>query len=316
MLIFVDTNIFLAPYKRRREVAAHKELLSGLSGLAPHLLVTDTVRDEFERNRVQAYQTANAAIPSGLQIPDIWLHHTDDAAQSDAIIKSKKKLSNECRKMIKDWTAHHEKNLRSIAMGVDDVSRILAPVFKRAMSESAEQLQRARVRKEKGQPPGKRPNALGDQISWEQILDSAKGKGAVWIVSEDGDYFDKIDGELLLKPTLRRELLNVDALINIRCFPGLVDMFKAAQEAGLIDQSKLPTAAAMQAVTEELNEERRQPIFFRPSSLWPTPPCPASPDGQHDFRDLVPLRSQHGGLTYQGYCSRCGAFVDTAEPWE
>jgi hypothetical protein len=91
--------------------------------------------------------------------------------------------------------------LQSITNSTDAVSKALEPIFQNAQTPSPEQLERARYRKEVGNPPGKQADPLGDQISWEQLLDTYKGEELI-IVTNDGDYFCSYDGRKHLNPLL------------------------------------------------------------------------------------------------------------------
>jgi hypothetical protein len=285
LLIFIDANVFLSPYRRRAELTAYKGLLRNLVDLAPYLLLTRTVRDEFERGRLQAYRGANSR-PSGRpDLPEILLHHTEDHSQFEKFRKRSKALSLEYKKLLVENDANHERNLRAIALGEDDVSRIVTPLFAHAAVETKAQLERARERKERGQPPGKDRNVLGDQISWDQLLDASVGRRAIFVVTEDGDYADAIGGELILKTTLRRELHTIDGSLELRCFSELGKLFEAVRESRLVQVNKLPTAEGIKLAQEELRQAPTISAYFSPASVWPMRPgpCPTSPDGQHDF---------------------------------
>jgi len=101
----------------------------------------------------------------------------------------------------------HRKNLEAIVVGIDDVSKSLKPIFDLSITETAEQLERARRRKEIGQPPGKSKDSLGDEISWEQLLDGSTDKGEIWIVTGDSDYYIEIGDKSMLAPPLSQETL-------------------------------------------------------------------------------------------------------------
>src|SRR5258708_14785060 len=95
--------------------------------------------------------------------------------------------------------------------------------FKNAQTET--DLTRARLRKELGQPPGKKNDPLGDQISWEQLLNRASGVDSVWIVSRDGDYTVAVGNKLFLQPPLQREISNVKGVRSVHCHNYLADFF-------------------------------------------------------------------------------------------
>jgi hypothetical protein len=154
--------------------------------------------------------------------------------------------------LLDEHKKHHEDNLRSIARGLDDVSKILAPLFDVAVRETPEELARARLRRERGQPPGKDKNVLGDQISWEQILGAIGDQTDLWIVSDDSDFADKIGNELILKPTLRREVIEVSKSIDVRCFSDLLMLLDVVREIRLVDEGQLPSTDTVSAAKKEV----------------------------------------------------------------
>jgi hypothetical protein len=89
--------------------------------------------------------------------------------------------------------------------GDDVVSQALEKLWRSARLPTDEQVSRARIRKELGNPPGHKSNVLGDQLNWEQFLD-AVGPGAVWIITNDSDFTVDVVGERRFSPLLHREL--------------------------------------------------------------------------------------------------------------
>jgi hypothetical protein len=60
--------------------------------------------------------------------------------------------------------------LKQVSQSKDPVSVALAPIFAKAVPHSNDEMQLARERKERGNPPGKESDILGDQLNWQQIL--------------------------------------------------------------------------------------------------------------------------------------------------
>ncbi len=332
-IVFIDANIYLDPYRRKME--NYRELLEGLREIEPYLLVTRTVRDEVERNRLTAY-SANNKIEKPKPKSDLVEmrpHHAQDTAEVDEINKNVRRLENELA--TKAGALHeqlkkvHHENLVSILNGDDDVSLAIKPIFEKAVSETPEQLNRARLRKEKGQPPGKRTDPLGDQISWEQLLDAAKRKGTIWLVTRDRDYTATIGEEVYLDPSLRREVSTVDGVSEVKCFDNLADFFTEFRKAGVVNEDQLPPQETVNAAKEEvvqqkelasaLNARRMRDLQIALENRdlgWP-PICKKSPTGKHQVDGTAARPSGvFGGWTYQGLCTACGSLVDTGEPYD
>ena len=334
LLVFVDANIYLDSY--RRVMPKYRKLLTALLEIQESLLVTHTVSEEVERNRVAAYRDNNKlqTFDKTFSLLDLQSHHADDTSAVEALNQQVRQLQNDIKRKAGDLFCKlaevHEKNLMSIVTGEDDVSRALRPLFEKAVSDTPEQFERAKIRKERGRPPGKRGDPLGDQISWEQILDAAKGKESVWIVTKDKDYTESVADALYLKPPLHRELMAVEGVREVRCFSNLASFFKEFRKAGAVQEEHLPPQETVEEAGEEIRREivtPPMPSYIRGMSdldiaihnreiAWP-PTCAKSPTGQHRMPGLAPRPSSaFGGWTYQGICSNCGVMVDTGDPYE
>jgi hypothetical protein len=91
----------------------------------------------------------------------------------------------------------------------DAVTRILDRVFQNPVIHTAEILERARERRDRGNPPGK-GTKVGDQLNWEQLLVGFHGKGKLWIISRDKDYGIFTDGKGFLHELLYDELREIN----------------------------------------------------------------------------------------------------------
>ena len=108
------------------------------------------------------------------------------------------------------------------------------------------------MRKEKGNPPGKREDPLGDQLTWEQLLSHAKGKSKVWIISSDQDYFAKLEGKRFLNPFLHQELVAVNtAPTQVFCFDNLDEAIRDFVKQTGVKAEALPTEEESRKIEEE-----------------------------------------------------------------
>ncbi len=135
-------------------------------------------------------------------------------------------------------------------------------------------MQRARDRKERGNPPGKLEDPLGDQITWEQLLTYCKGAKQLWIITEDQDYFIRHNKKLLLDPLLYRDLTNACGReLNVWAFDKLDD--------GIIDFSKKAGVKVEDLPTEEEAREIKEEIDALPPLGWITDTTMATPYRRH-----------------------------------
>ena len=105
-----------------------------------------------------------------------------------------------------------------------------------------------------GNPPGKKIDSLGDQISWEQLLTycKAKGKPKLWIITRDSDYATAYDKRLYLNAFLYSELAQVfNVGPEVFCFDNIPDAVKHFSETERIKADKLPTPEETKQIKEE-----------------------------------------------------------------
>lgn len=316
-LVFIDANVFLGCYARNH--ANYRQLLNSLLAIADKIIITNIVRDEFNRNRAHAYVTQNKVNPTKFGTPDLYHHHQvsgDD--ECAAKIKAARKLISEKQNEIIDTMREvHEKNVESIVDGHDDVSQVMAKLFLQAVAPAGDQLERARIRRELGNPPGKFNDPLGDQLSWEQVLDAARDKSSIWIVSNDRDYHLQAEGRLFLNPFLRDELITLNSKLEIHVFDNLASFLEAFTKAGYVPESAAKTAPIEEAKKEYEASLTERLVIGDTVTALVIRACPNTSDGQHDWDDaLIPKPSQYGGWSYWRFCKRCGARYDTGEPYE
>jgi hypothetical protein len=142
--------------------------------------------------------------------------------------------------------------LEQVSQSKDDVSKALAGLFSQAVVHTDSELQRARTRKERGNPPGKPSDPLGDQLNWEQILSRCQDKPQLWIITTDTDYGPIRDNKMFLNPTLYRELGELyQAEPPVHCFTNIFDGLKHFAETTGTKAEKLPTSEEAEQIKKE-----------------------------------------------------------------
>ena len=146
--------------------------------------------------------------------------------------------------------------LAQISRSEDNVSRQLIALFHNAIIPSAEEIERARRRREFGCPPGKIDNPLGDQVVWEQLLTRCRGsdRNTVWIISADTDYGIVSGNKLLLNSLLYRDLVEASPKhLDLHCFADLSDGLKEFAKSIGIKDSSLPTQNETKRIKKEID---------------------------------------------------------------
>jgi hypothetical protein len=247
--IFIDTNQFLDLYR----IPSGKEVLEALEEQKDYIFISTQVVDEVMRNKLRCagefFATQIKEISPGAIVPDHLLGIGDDKVKE---LRSVLKRASDTRNEIRDLVAGA---LAQISRSEDDVSKRLAVLFDGAIDPKADELQRARNRRERGNPPGKARDTLGDQITWEQFLTHCKNVGVrrPWIATNDGDYVTKFGTSVLLNSFLHRELTRACCdRMEIRCFDNVMGAIKDFGRNAGVTAKKLPTEEKAKEIEKEL----------------------------------------------------------------
>jgi hypothetical protein len=204
-LLFIDANIYLDLYC----MGSGKKLLALLAEQVNYIFVTQQIVNEVERNKLELAKTSLMKKVSlqTCNMPD-HLFGIDESQDKD-ILQQMREIGQSVANLNNEIVSLASITVEQIAKSEDAVSVALAPIFSKAITHSPEELQRARDRKELGNPPGKKSDPIGDQLTWEQILTNLKGKKRLWIISRDADYWSIFGGKALLNCFLHKELCQI-----------------------------------------------------------------------------------------------------------
>lgn len=226
-LLFIDANIYLRFYDSSKK--EFQKLLETLQKIKDSIFITKQIVDEVNRNKLDCF---NSSLKEYLKIIKITKdqipNHFDCENNKVAEEWNKKKLEldnvnnkhqNELENLLKKLS-------RLVAESEDKVSIILSELFSNAIIPSEEEVKKARARKELGNPPGKKGDPIGDELTWEQLLTKYKtdSKQEIWIVSNDSDFLTEAQKEPLLNPYLYLELKEISQnnTPSIRTFNNLI----------------------------------------------------------------------------------------------
>jgi len=307
-MILIDTNIYLEFY----ESPAARKLVPSLLEIKDHVLVTSTIVDEVRRNQLSICCSALVSQYDKLSLPNVSVSDQLLGAAPNELTDLRRDISDvktrltEIRTKIDSLIAS---TLSQVQQCSDPVSLALEPLFQSAVPPTDAERAQARQRKEVGNPPGKRDDPLGDQITWEQFLSRAKNADALWIVTKDGDYCTRQSDQLLINPVLSRDL---DAHgykgPAIRCFYSLADALSDLKQSGH-QISVLPTTDILSEIKKE---EGRLPNNTR--FLWDTNVLAGLRDHFHcpmcgttfAAGELF-IEQTESGLAQRCRCGHCGA---------
>jgi hypothetical protein len=249
-LLFIDANKYLDLYRTK----TGRLNLAALSEQAAHIFVTQKVVDEVKRNKIKVtveFLTENweLARAQTYNVPDHLFGASEE--QSKSIRRQMEEIRQKIQQVNTELRALAVDIMTKVSQSTDEVSRALAPIFASAVAHSDEQFQKAKERKERGDPPGKPTDPIGDQVTWEQILWRFVGKTKLWIITRDSDYGSMYSGKGFLNQFLYEELVKVSAKAEVFLFENLPDGIKHFAEITGVKADKLPSSEEIEEIKNE-----------------------------------------------------------------
>lgn len=217
--LFIDTNVLLSFFHYTGDDLVELEKLTALLRQDElHLFLPEQVVVEFQRNREGKIADALSRLRSqklNLQFPQLSKGYPEYAQLRDA--------QREYSKLHEELIARIEVDVKAEALLADSV---IAELFDLAESlpTSSDLVAKARLRMEIGNPPGKK-RSLGDAIIWEALLEAVPSMEDLNFVSDDSDYFSKIEADQL-DPFLVQEWIDRKHS-NLTAFSRISDFFRS-----------------------------------------------------------------------------------------
>lgn len=220
-LLFIDSNKYLDLYRTDQG----RMLLASLREQVDYIFITEQVVNEVQRNKISVAvdflkKKSKELKLQNFNLPDHLL--STSIEQRNSILQKRREVNEKIKDMNAEIDALFSSIIEQISCSEDEVSKALSLIFANAIPHSSEELQRARNRKEMGNPPGKITNPLGDQLTWEQILTHFKEKKRLWIISKDGDYGTVYGNKGFLNRFLYDELCKITPNPEVYLFDSTV----------------------------------------------------------------------------------------------
>ena len=196
MQIFIDTNVYLDFYELSDDdLTQLKQLETLLTAKPATLLVSQQVRDEFVRNRDSQIKDSLTFLKNK-KIDGSFPRLCTEYSEYDEI-KSTIKVFEEKKNVLIENISNDAAQLNL------EADKLIKGLFEfgERLPVTNEIMQQARMRHEKGNPPGKN-KTIGDEINWECILKYYSNLQAdttdtteidLFIISGDGDFASTLD---------------------------------------------------------------------------------------------------------------------------
>lgn len=263
-ILYIDTNIYLRFFDGNRKDL--KKLLDTLLKISNNIFITNQIVSEIERNKLPVFKQSINNYTNKLKIETVTLpeHFTIDL--KNVVIedwnKQRETIRKENEKLTKEIDKIFIKNIELISKSQDSVSQKLEVIYKKTISATSEEISESKKRKELGNPPGKDSDPLGDQISWEQLLNRASTYNEIWIITNDSDYLTEYKGAIFLNSYLYSELLQKNSTLKVNCFTDLLSGLESYAK-----KSKLEDLIDKKTAKEIRQEEKQYRIVVESSNI-------------------------------------------------
>lgn len=318
-IIYIDANIYLGFYNSNRP--EYKKLLGSIVELADKVFFTQQIAYEIDRNKLNIFRQSIDNYVRQVSLTATTLPEHMDEESSPKLTewnKERREIEKQITASNKGLTPILNEVLNDVSVSKDKVSQSLSALYDKAVQPTTDDLEKARYRKEIGNPPGKRADPLGDQLSWEQLLTIIPKTTRLWVVSTDRDYFTEHHKIIYLNPILYNDIVTLNGEIEIKPFNVLAEALRDYDKQEKI--KAIPTEAELDQISrteiQDLTGVTGSTASFINSYAY-TPPakptlCPRC-GATNSFLDGAYLRSQYGGLTFQYICTNCGLHYDTGD---
>ncbi|GAA4776856.1 PIN domain-containing protein [Flavobacterium hankyongi] len=216
--LYIDTNVYLTFYHFSNEdLEELKKLIALINTDNIKLYLPEQTKNEFDRNReVKIADSLDKlrGVKLGNQFPMIC--HSYD--EYDLMKKAIKQFETNKSKLLEKL----QHDAESETLLADEV---LNQLFSKAefIETSNEVLNRAILRYDIGNPPGK-DKSYGDAINWESLLEDASDYEDLFFISDDKDYYSKLNDKKFNEYLLKEWKEKKDS--DLHYFKKITDFFK------------------------------------------------------------------------------------------
>lgn len=228
IIIFIDTNIYLRFYDQ--DLTQYKSLIPVLGEIKDYLFITEQIKNEILRNKtllsVKFFNDKLRKIKE-IKLRDLAIPKEYQPNHSRGIDDHNEKVKNLEHQFIevqRNSIKTINKIVQEISQNEDLIYKNLLPILTKVRIPEQKHITRSLQRKRVGNPPGKHTDPIGDELNWEQLIDSINEYDELWIVSKDTDFLPKMGDNLFLNSYLHQELIAIKDNIVIKLYDNLSGM--------------------------------------------------------------------------------------------
>jgi hypothetical protein len=224
--LFLDANQYLLLFG----ITGGAKLLKLLEAQSAHLFVPRQVVDEVMRNKLGKASQFFINIlgdQKKVAVPDHLL-----GIDPGELEKLRQAFDN-ANTARTDIRGYADDVLQRIGRSEDSVSRLLSRLFANSVVHTPEEVERARRRREHGNPPGKPDGPLGDQLIWEHLLSRCGSSAYIDRIRNMPDR-SNVAGKVMNSPNAREQMeiaLGSQRARELQSFTHVENIMDAARKA-------------------------------------------------------------------------------------
>jgi hypothetical protein len=248
--LFIDANIYLEFYDFNKPDLS--KILNSLLELKDFIFINQQLVDEVRRNKLKVAQRSFIFYLSNTTVKPFELPISIDGneLEDEGFNQEIRYLYEKQQELTSKLNEMFHEILNNIMRSQDQASQVLEQLFTNAVAATEEELSSARIRKELGNPPGKKDDPLGDQLTWEQFLSCSLNTTQIWIITKDRDYIINFDNKNYFNSFLYQELIGRNSKLTVFCFNSLAEGLKHFSQFSKEKIHSLPPIEVLDAISQ------------------------------------------------------------------
>ena len=245
--IYIDANVYLKFYLGDKLFKVLETLVDNLDSI----IVTRQIGDEVLRNSVSVNAANLKNALNSLQWHKPSLPYKN---ASTATIEQITTVYNQFKALKVQIENDLEQQLLLISKQTDEITTKLNEIFSVALEPTPEEIEKAKLVKTFGNPPGKKSDPIGDELSWLQLINKLQQNDKVIIVTNDRDYASVFNNKSVLNSKLHSDISEkkVDYFVYTEILDGVKKLRELQQaDTAAFEAKDFPTEAEQSTIQKE-----------------------------------------------------------------
>ncbi len=197
--LYLDANIYIKFYLGNKLF----KILELLIQNKDNIIITEQISNEVIRNAVSVNLSNYKNTLANFQLVKPSIPYKNNSVET---IKQIDELSSQFKILRKNIENEFESHLTLVSTQKDEITIKLKQIFENALKPSDKEIEKAKTLKTFGNPPGKKADPIGDELSWIQVLNKIQKSDKLIIVTNDRDYASVYNSKSILNAKLHSDL--------------------------------------------------------------------------------------------------------------